>query len=68
MAGNGYMIEIVHSRPAKMPVGSRKPGRLDNVGRRAQACAQAQNRSGVLWDVRLEKRDLHGCGGFEKRG
>jgi hypothetical protein len=43
-----------------MPVGDRKTGRLDNVGGRAQACAEAQNRSGVLGNVRLEKRNLHG--------
>ncbi|WP_275188017.1 hypothetical protein [Bradyrhizobium sp. CSA112] len=54
------MIEIVHSRPAEMPVGSRKSGRLDDVGGRAQARAQAQNRSGVLGDIGLEKRNLHG--------
>jgi hypothetical protein len=64
MAANGYMVEIVHSRPAEMPVGDRKPGRLDYVGRGAKARAQPQNRSGVLGNVGLEKSDVHGCGGF----
>jgi hypothetical protein len=64
MAGDGYMIEIVHSRPAEMPVGDGKPCRLDNVGRGAKARAQPQNRSGILRDVGLEKRNLHGCSGF----
>jgi hypothetical protein len=45
-----------------MPVRDRKAGRLDNVGGRAQARAEAQNRPGVLGDIRLEKRNLHGVG------
>ena len=46
--------------PAEVTVRHRKAGRLDNMGRHIQAGAQAQNRSRVLRDVGLEKRDLHG--------
>jgi hypothetical protein len=60
MAGKGDVIEVVHSRPAEMPVGDRKSGRLDDMGSRAQTRTQAQNRSRVLGDVGLEKRNLHG--------
>ena len=67
MAGKGDVIEIVHSRPAEMPVGDRKSGRLDDMGGRAQACAQAQNRSGVLGDVGLEEGDVHGVEASEAR-
>ena len=54
------MVEIVHAGPAEVPVGDRKAGGLDDMGRHIQARAQAQNCSGVLGDVGLEKRDLHG--------
>ena len=54
------LVEIVHAGPAEMPVGDRKAGRLDDMGGHVQAGAQAQNRSGVLGDVGLEKRNLHG--------
>jgi hypothetical protein len=67
VAGEGDVIEVVHSRPAEMPVGDRKARRLDNVGGDIQACAQAQNRSGVLGDIGLEKRDLHGVEASEVR-
>ena len=61
------MVEIVHARPAEMPVGSRKSGRLDNMGGSIQACAQPQNRSGVLGNVWLEKSDMHGIAASEAR-
>ena len=48
--------------PAEVPVRDRKAGRLDNVGGHVQAGAEAQNRSRVLRDVGLEKRDLHAMG------
>jgi hypothetical protein len=67
MAGKGDVIEVVHSRPTEMPVRGRKAGRLDNVGGRAQARAQAQNRSRVLGDIGLEKRNLHGVEASEAR-
>jgi hypothetical protein len=58
------MVEIVHAGAAKMPVGNREARGLDNMGRDIQACAQAQNRSGVLGDIGLEERNLHGEGGL----
>ena len=61
------LIEVVHARPAEVPVGDRKAGRLDNVGGHVQAGAEPQNRSGVLRDVGLEERDLHGVRAFEVR-
>jgi hypothetical protein len=42
-----------------MPVGYRKTGGFDDMGRYIQARAQAQNRPGVLGDVGLEKCNLH---------
>lgn len=63
MAGQGDVVEIVHPRPAEMPVGDRKSGRLDDMGGRAQARTQAQNRSCVLGDIGLEEGDVH----FESR-
>ena len=62
------LIEVVHAGPAEMPVGDRKAGRLDDMGGHAQARAEAQNRPGVLGDVGLEKRNLHGVDGLRKRG
>ena len=59
MAGKGDVIEVVHSRPTEMPVRDRKAGRLDNVGGRAEARTQAQNRSRVLGDIGLEEGDVH---------
>ena len=53
------LIEVIHARPAEMPVGDRKAGRLDDMGRHTQAGTQPENRPGVLGDVGLEKRDLH---------
>jgi hypothetical protein len=58
------MVEIVHAGPAEVVVGDRKAGGLDNMGRHIQARAQAQNRSGVLGDIGLEERNLHGEGGL----
>jgi hypothetical protein len=57
------MVEIVHAGPAEVPVGDREACGLDNMGRYIQARAQAQNRSGILGDVGLEKRNLHAVGG-----
>ena len=54
------MVEIVHAGPAEMPVGGRKSRGLDNMSGNIQACAQPQNRSGVLGNVWLEKSDMHG--------
>ena len=67
MAGKGDVIEVVHSRPAKMPVGDRKSGRLDDMGGRAHARTEAQNRPGVLGDIRLEEGDVHGVEASEAR-
>jgi hypothetical protein len=50
-----------------MPIRDRKAGRLDDMGGRAQARAQAQNRSRVLGDVGLEEGDLHGVEASEAR-
>ena len=59
VARDADLIEIVHAGPAKMPVGHRKSGGLDNVGRDIQARAEAQNRACILGDVGLEKCNLH---------
>jgi hypothetical protein len=53
------MIEVVHSSPAKMPVADRKTCRLDDVGLDAQARAEPENRSGILWNIRLEESNTH---------
>ncbi len=59
VAGDGHLIEIVHAGPAKVPVGHRKTGRLDDMGCHIQAGAEAQDRPGILRDVGLEKCNLH---------
>ena len=63
MARNVHMVEIVHAGTAEVPVGDRKSRRFDNMGRYIEACAQTQNRSGVLGDVGLEKCNLHDVDG-----
>jgi hypothetical protein len=50
-----------------MPVRDRKAGRLDDMGGRAHARTQAQNRSRVLGDIRLEEGDVHGVEASEAR-
>ena len=63
MAHDFHLIEVVHSGAAEVPVGDRKTGRLDDVRLDIQAGAEAENRSGVLRNVRLEKSYAHGvCG------
>ena len=64
MAHDGYLVEIVHAGAAEVPVGHRKAGGLDDMGRHAEARAKAQNRPGVLGDVGLEKRNLHDVDGL----
>jgi hypothetical protein len=55
MACNRDMVEIVHTGAAEVPVGYRKARWLDNMGGHIKACAQAQNRSGVLGDIGFGK-------------
>ena len=63
MADDCDLIEVIHSGPSEVPVGDRKARRLDDMRLDIQARAQAENRSGVLWNVRLEKSYAHGvCG------
>jgi hypothetical protein len=59
VACNSDLVELVHAGPAEVTVGDREARGLDNMGRHIQARTQAQNRSGVLGDIRLEKRNLH---------
>ena len=42
-----------------MPVRDRKPGRLDQMRRHAEAGAKPENRSGILGDVGLVKCEVH---------
>ena len=53
------MIEIIHAGAAEVPVGYRKAGGLDDVGGHVEACAETENRPGVLRNIGLEKRYLH---------
>src|SRR5262245_42643303 len=55
MTLNLHLIQIVHSGAAEMPVRDRKTRRLDDVRFYIQARAEAENRPGVLRNVRLEK-------------
>jgi hypothetical protein len=59
MANDRHLIEIVHSRAAEGAVGDRKAGWLDNMRLGAQAGGKTENRTGILRDVRLVKRDSH---------
>jgi len=51
--------EGAHAGPAERPVGDRKDRRLDDMGSHVQACAEAENRPGILRDVGLEESDFH---------
>ena len=56
---DGHAVEIIHARAAEMPIRDRKAGWLDQMRGDAKACAKPQNRSGILRDVGLVKRELH---------
>src|SRR5205085_12015291 len=56
---DAHMIEIIHAGAAEVPVGYRKAGGLDDVGGHVEACAETENRPGVLRNIGLEKRYLH---------
>src|SRR5688500_13038980 len=67
MARDFHPLEVVHSSPAEVSVGDRKTCRLDDVRLDIQAGAEAENRSGILRNVRLEKSYAHGvCGHSSK--
>src|SRR3954468_8910451 len=63
MAGNRDLVEIVHSRPAEMPVRHRKPRRLNDMGGDVQAGAEAQDGARVLGDIGLIKGEVHSRSG-----
>jgi hypothetical protein len=56
---DGDLVEIIHPGPAEVAVRNRKTGGFDDVRHHVKARAETKNRSGVLGDVRLEKRNLH---------
>ena len=53
------LVEVVHAGAEEGAVGARKAGGLDNVRLDAKACAQPQNRAGVLRDIGLVERNPH---------
>ena len=59
MPGNGNVVEIVHAGPAEMPVGHRKPSRLNDMRRHIQAGAEPQNGAGILGNVGLVEGEVH---------
>ena len=59
MPRQGNLIQIVHAGAPEGPVRDRKTGRFDDMRGHAETGAQAQNRSGILRDIRLVKRDVH---------
>src|SRR5436309_2867014 len=54
-----HLIQVIHSGAAEGAIGDRKARRFDDMGRNAKACAEAQNRSGILRNVGLVKGKLH---------
>jgi len=60
-------IEVVHPGAAEGAVGCRESGRLDDMGLDAEAGAQAENRTGILRNIRLVESDAHGVGRSRKR-
>jgi hypothetical protein len=60
MTGERNLVEVVHPRAAERTIGDRETGRLDDMRLDPQAGAKAENRAGILWDVRLVKGDPHG--------
>ena len=56
------MVEIVHAGAAKMAVGDREAGRLDDRRPDAETGAGAQHGAGVLRDVGLVEREAEGSG------
>ena len=64
-----HPVEIIHPGAAEGAVGHRKAGRFDDMRLDAQTGAQAQNRAGILRDVRLVKGDPHQAvfSGFHSR-
>ena len=58
-----HLVEIVHAGAAEGAVGDREAGRLDDMGRDAEAGAEPQNRAGILRDVGLVKGEVHGASG-----
>jgi hypothetical protein len=59
VAGDCYRLEVIHSGAAEGAVGGRKTRRLDDVRLDPKACAQPQDRPGILRNVRLEKGKAH---------
>jgi hypothetical protein len=59
MAHQCHLVEIIHASPAKMPVGYRETGGLDDMGGYVHARAKPKYRPGVLGDVGLKKCNLH---------
>src|SRR6266705_6075314 len=54
------LIQVIHAGAAEGAIGDWEASRLDNVRVHPQARAKAQDRAGVLRDVRLIERDPHG--------
>src|ERR1043165_2408917 len=59
MPPQGHVIQVIHAGAAEGTVGDRKAGRLDDVRSDAKAGAKPQNRSRILSDIRLVKREMH---------
>src|SRR5262249_17762836 len=60
VAHERHLVEIVHAGAAERAVAGGKARRLDDVRLEAEAGGEAKNRSGVLGDVGLIKREAHG--------
>src|SRR5690606_23333865 len=60
VALDSHLVEIVHPCPAESAVGDREAGRLDQMGGDPQAGAEPENRSRILGNIGLVKRDRGG--------
>ena len=59
VAHEPHVVEIVHAGATERAVAGGKARRFDDVRFDAEAGGEPQNRSGVLGDVGLIKRDAH---------
>src|SRR3954471_9407873 len=55
VTGDGDTVQVIEAGPTQMTVGHVEPRRFDDVDRNAEARREAEHRSGVLGNVRLEK-------------
>ena len=59
MAGDGDVIDIVHSRAADAGIIPQKTERFDQIDGHAQAGSEAQDGADIAGNFRFKQRDAH---------